>query len=114
MTVEELKRDKPPGTDQIVVKLIKAEGSTICSNIHKLIISTGNIEELPEQRKSSSIHLFIRLIIIETYQFCQLNTKFYPTSFSQGQLNRQQKLLGTISMYFNKTGQLLIIHFTTI
>jgi len=45
MTVEELKRHKPPGTDQIAVKLIKAESSTICCNIHKLIISAGNIDE---------------------------------------------------------------------
>jgi hypothetical protein len=44
MAIEELKRHKPPGTDQIAAKLIKAEGSTICSNIHKLIISTWNIE----------------------------------------------------------------------
>lgn len=52
MAIEELKRHKPPGTDQIAAKLIKAEGSTICSNIHKLIISTWKIEELREQRKS--------------------------------------------------------------
>jgi hypothetical protein len=61
MAIEELKRYKPPGTDQILAKLIKAEGSTIYSNIHEPIISTWNMEELPEQRKSSSMYLFIRL-----------------------------------------------------
>jgi hypothetical protein len=52
IAIEQIKRHKPPGTDQILTKLIKAEGSTICSNIHKLIISTGNNKELPEHRKS--------------------------------------------------------------
>jgi hypothetical protein len=61
-----------------------------------------------------NVPIYKIVIIIETYHFCQLNTKFYPTSFSHSQLNMQQKLLGTISMYFNKTGQLLIIHFASI
>jgi len=52
IAIEQLKRHKPPGTDQIAAKLIKAEGSTICSNIHKFTISTWNIKELPEHRKS--------------------------------------------------------------
>ena len=52
IAIEQLKRHNPPGTDQIAAKLIKAEGSTICSNIHKLTISTWNIKELPEHRKS--------------------------------------------------------------
>jgi len=61
MAIEQIKRHKPPGTDQILTKLIKGGGSTICSNIHKLTISTWNIKELPEHRKSWSIHLIIRL-----------------------------------------------------
>ena len=52
MAIEQIKRHKPPRTDQILTKLIKAGGSTICSNIHKLTISTWNIKELPEHRKS--------------------------------------------------------------
>jgi len=52
MAIEQLKRHNPPGTDQILTNLIKAEGSTICSNIHMLTISTWNIKELPEHRKS--------------------------------------------------------------
>jgi hypothetical protein len=46
MAIEELKRHKAPGRDQIVAKLMKAEGCIICSNIHTLI-STWNVEELP-------------------------------------------------------------------
>jgi len=52
IAIEQIKRHKPPGTDQILTKLFKAGGSTICSNIHKLTISTRNINKLPEHRKS--------------------------------------------------------------
>jgi hypothetical protein len=55
MDIEKLKRYKSPGTDQIPAKLIKADGSKICFEIHKLIISIWNKEELPEQWKESII-----------------------------------------------------------
>jgi hypothetical protein len=55
MAIEKLKRYKPPGTDQIPAELIKAGGSKICSEIHKLINSIRNKEELPEQWKKSLI-----------------------------------------------------------
>jgi hypothetical protein len=53
MAIEKLKRYKSPGTDQIPAEFIKAGGSKICSEIHKLINSTWNKEELPEQWKES-------------------------------------------------------------
>jgi hypothetical protein len=49
MAIEKLKRYKSPGIDQIPAELIKAGGSKICSEIHKLIISIWNKEELPDQ-----------------------------------------------------------------
>jgi hypothetical protein len=49
MAIEKLKRHKSPGTDQIPAELIKAGGRTIRSEIHKLINSVWNKEELPEQ-----------------------------------------------------------------
>jgi len=45
---EELKRHKSQGTDQIPTELIKAEGRKIRHEIHKLINSVWNKEELPE------------------------------------------------------------------
>jgi hypothetical protein len=50
-----LKRYKSPGTDQILAKLIKAGGEILCSEIHKLIPSIWNKEELPQQWKESII-----------------------------------------------------------
>jgi len=46
--IEKLKSHKSPGIDKIPAELIKAGRRTICYEIHKLIISTWNKEELPE------------------------------------------------------------------
>ena len=51
MATEILKRHKSPGIDSITAELIKAGGRTFHSEIHKLINSTWNKEELPEQWK---------------------------------------------------------------
>jgi hypothetical protein len=53
VATEKLKRHKSPGIDQIPTELTKAGGRTICSEIHKLINSVWNKEELPEQWKES-------------------------------------------------------------
>ena len=60
LVIEKLKSYKSPGIDQIPAELIKAEGKTIRCEIHKLIISIWNKEELPEERKES--------IVVPTYK----------------------------------------------
>ena len=47
--IEKLKSHKSPDIYQIPAKLIKAGGMKIRSEIHKLIISICNKEELPEE-----------------------------------------------------------------
>jgi hypothetical protein len=49
MAIEKLKRHISPGIDQVPADLIKAGGRTIRSEIHKLITSVWNMEELPEE-----------------------------------------------------------------
>jgi hypothetical protein len=51
---------KSLGTDQIPAKLIKAESETLWSEIHKLIHSIWNKEELPQQWKESIIVLIYK------------------------------------------------------
>jgi hypothetical protein len=48
LAIEKQKSPKPPGTDHIPAELIKTGGTTIRCEIHKLIISIWNKEELPE------------------------------------------------------------------
>ena len=55
MALEKLKSYKSPGIDQIPVEFIKAGGRTIHCEIHKLIISIWNKEELPEEWKEPII-----------------------------------------------------------
>jgi hypothetical protein len=54
IAIEKLKSYKSPGTDQIQAELIKA-GGEIHSEIHKLVCSKWNKEELPQQWKESII-----------------------------------------------------------
>jgi hypothetical protein len=53
--IGKLKSYKSPGTDQILAELMKAGGKTLCSEIHKLICSIWNKQELPQQWKESVI-----------------------------------------------------------
>jgi hypothetical protein len=55
MAIEKIKRHRSPGIDQIKAELIKAGGETIRYEIHKLINSDWNKEELPEEWKESII-----------------------------------------------------------
>ena len=55
LAIEKLKNHKSPVIDQIPAELIKARGSTIRGEIHKLIISIWNKEELPDEWKESII-----------------------------------------------------------
>jgi len=49
LAIEKLKSHKSPGIDQIPAELIKAGDKTNRCEIHKLIISIWNKEELPEE-----------------------------------------------------------------
>jgi len=55
LAIEKLRSHKSPGIDQIPAELIKAGGRTVHCEIHKLIISIWNKEELPEELKDSII-----------------------------------------------------------
>ena len=60
LAIEKLKTHKSPRIDQIPAELIKAGGRKIRCEIHKLIISIWNEEELPEEWKE--------LIIVPIYK----------------------------------------------
>jgi hypothetical protein len=55
IAIGKMKNYKFPGTDQNPAELIKAGGETLCSEIHRLISSIWNKEELPQQWKESII-----------------------------------------------------------
>ena len=55
LPIEKLKSHKSQGNDQIPVEMIKTGGRTIRHEIHKLIISTWNDEEMPEEWKESIV-----------------------------------------------------------
>ena len=86
MAIVELNRHKSPGIDQIPAEVITAGSRTIRSEIHKLINSIWNTEELPEEWKESIIAHFYNKGDETDYSsysgisLCQLRTKFYPTS----------------------------------
>jgi hypothetical protein len=51
IAVGKLKSCQFSDTDQTPAVLIKAEGETLCSDLHKFISPTWNKEELPQQWK---------------------------------------------------------------
>jgi hypothetical protein len=53
--IGKLKNYKSPDNDQIPAELIKAGSETLYSEIHRLICSICNKEELPQQWKESVI-----------------------------------------------------------
>ena len=55
MVIKKRKRHKSAGTDHIPVELIKSGGRIFRSEIHNLINSIRNKEELPEEWKKSII-----------------------------------------------------------
>ena len=55
MAIEKLKIHKSPGIDQIPAQMIKAGGRTNLSQIHKLLNSVWNRQELPEEWRESVI-----------------------------------------------------------
>jgi hypothetical protein len=65
MAFEKLKRHKSPGTDQILAELIKAGGRTTHNEIHELINSIWNKEELSGDWKGS-INVLIYMKVDKT------------------------------------------------
>jgi hypothetical protein len=55
IAIKIFKNYKSPGSDQIRVKLIQAGGKLFRSDVHKLINSIWNKEEVPNQWKQSII-----------------------------------------------------------
>jgi hypothetical protein len=55
IAIKKLESFKSPGIAQILAEPIQAEGNTLRSEIHKLISSTWNKEELPQYWKESVI-----------------------------------------------------------
>jgi len=49
LALEKLKSYKSPDIDQIPAEMIKARSRTFCCEIHKLIISVWNKDELSEE-----------------------------------------------------------------
>jgi hypothetical protein len=90
VAIGKFKSYKSSNVDQIPAELIQIRGKTLCLEIHILIRLIWNKEELPHQRKESTvipIHKSIKeltIVIIKAYHCCQLHTKFYPTFFSLG------------------------------
>jgi len=89
LVIGKLKNHKSPCIDQNPAVLIKAGGRTICCAIHKLIISIWNKELHEEWKESIIVPIYKKgdktiVIIIGPYPYCQLCTKFCPTSCPQG------------------------------
>ena len=90
MASENLKRPKAPGIDQIPAELIKAEDRTIHAGSINLLILFEMRRNYRRSGTSQTLYLSIRRVIkqivvfIQAYHFCQLRTKFYPTSCCQG------------------------------
>jgi hypothetical protein len=55
IAIAKLKKFKSQGSDQIQAELIQTAGEILLSEIHKLINSVWNKEELPDQWKESII-----------------------------------------------------------
>jgi hypothetical protein len=53
ISITKFKKYKSPDTDQIPAELIQKGAEMLRSDVHKLVNSTWNMEELPDQRKES-------------------------------------------------------------
>jgi hypothetical protein len=90
MVIEKLKRHKLPGIGQIPAEPNKAGGGTIFSEIHRLLILFGIRKNRLRSGRSQSLYLSISrvikrvVVITEAHHFFQILTKFYPTSYCQG------------------------------
>jgi hypothetical protein len=94
-----------------MAEMSQAGGETLLSEIHKLINSVWNKEELPDHWKEPILSVHKRVtkltvIIIMGYHCYQLHTKWYRISSSSG--------LGLYCVGFDVTDQLLIRSFAFI
>ena len=105
MAIEKIGRHKSPCIDQIPAELIKAGCRTIHSEIHRLVNSIWNNDELPKQYKESFVLLT-----------CKKSDKTDSSNYRRiSHLSTmQRKLLGIINMDFDGTRELLIIYFAFI
>jgi hypothetical protein len=71
LAIEKLKSHKSPGIDQIPAELIKVEGRKIRSEIHKHELIIVSVCKKGYKTDCSNYRV---------HHFCQLRTKFYPTS----------------------------------
>jgi hypothetical protein len=84
IAIAKLKKYKSQGSDEIPAELIQAGGEILLSEIHKLINSVWNKEELPDQWKEFIIvpvhkkceKKLTVIIIVGCYSY-QLHTKCY-------------------------------------
>jgi len=116
MHIGKVKRHKKPGIDQIPAELIKTGVDQFALRFINVSILHGIRRNCLRNGRSQSLHLYERIlikqivVITEAYHFCQLLKKYYPTSWCQGQLHMQRKLLGIIMVNFDTAGQLQIIY----
>jgi hypothetical protein len=85
IAVGKLKSYKSAGTVQIPAKLIKVGSETLYSEIHKLICSTWNTEELPQQWKECiivPIHIKGDMTDSNNYQGISLLSTAYKILFN--------------------------------
>jgi len=117
LAIAKLKSHKSPGIDQIPAELFKTELEQFTMKSINLLFLFGIRRNCLRSGRSRLLYPSIRrviVVIIGAYHFCLLNTKFYPTSYCQGELHMQRKLLVTINVDFDATSQLLIIYFAFI
>jgi hypothetical protein len=117
LAIDKVKCHKSPGIDQIPAELIKAGvGQFALRSIN--INSIWNKKELPEEWKESIILPIYKKgvktehSIYRSISLLSTMCKFYPTSCCQVELQVERRLLGTISVDFDATCQLLIIYST--
>ena len=106
LAIEKLKSHMSPGVVQIPAELIKARGWTICYEIHKLVVSIWNKEELPEEWKES--------IVVPIYKKHDKTDRsnyrgilLLPTMYKILSNILHRKSVGIVNLEFKATGQLL-------
>ena len=91
MSIEKLKkRHNSPGIHQIPVEMIKQGVGQFALRSTNLLFLFGIRRNCLSSERNRSLYLSIRrvikqiVVIIGPYDFCQLCTKFYPTSCCLG------------------------------